>query len=67
VCFLSFIACFLLVFVGYPLSLSLYPSLDVVLISNLNFYCFLLLLSNVADYSFVLGSFGLHSLFLVAL
>jgi len=32
----------LLVFVGYPLSLSLYPSLDVVLASNLNFYCFLL-------------------------
>ena len=42
VCLLSFIACFLLVFVGFPLSLSLYPSLDVVLVSNLTFYCFLL-------------------------
>ena len=42
VCLLSFIACFLLVFVGFPLSLSLNPSLDIVLVSNLNFYCFLL-------------------------
>jgi len=32
----------LLVFIGSPLSLSLNPSLDVVLASNLNFYCFLL-------------------------
>jgi len=57
----------LLVFISSPLSLSLNPSLDVVVASNLNFYCFLLFTLKWLIVHLLLVPLAWNSLFLAAL